>query len=798
MAFDFAEVLRRMVESRASDVHLTPGVPPAMRDKGKIVPMEGFDVLTGQETREVVYSILNDDQRKRFENDKQLDFAYAIPGVARFRVNCFFQRGSVSAAFRLVPQDIPALDSLGVPQVLRELCAKPRGFVLVTGPTGSGKSTTLAAMIDVINCENQDHILTIEDPIEFLHQHKRSIVNQREVGSDAPDFALGLRAALREDPDVILVGEMRDLETISTALTAAETGHLVFATLHTQSTAQTVDRIIDVFPPQQQGQVRTQLSIALQGIVTQQLLPTADGMGRVVATEVLVPTPAIRNLIREGKTHQIYAAVQTSGAVGMQTMDADLARLVRAGKITRSLAEQRASVPEELKRLLGRRRCRPPRCRRDGSRQRLRLPPPTSGGLADGGREHLRLPRDGRRRGRDAPAKLEADSKAQVTEQLRQRGLIVLDVSEKKRAVQDRGPLQTLEGRRHARAGGLLAPVRDPGRLGDADAAHPAHAGGADPGRADQGGDRRGAGRRRGRQHAGAGDGAPPRSLRPPLPGDGPLRRGVGPARGRARPGRLPGGESRRPAPPGQIGDDVPGCWSSASRSWCWSPSSPSSSRSSPASSKNSPKKTPAKSSALPLPTQICVTASDAITGYWFIIIPALIGLAVGFFRWKKTDRGKEMWDRFKLRLPFQIGDVIQKVALARWSRTFSGSVSAGVPMLQSIKLTGETAGNVVLEQAMEDVYASAKRGGSLAGPIERNPIFPPMVGHMVAVGEETGQLEHMLSKIADFYETEVDAKVKALTSLIEPLMIVFVGGVVGFIVISMYLPIFSLYDKIR
>ena len=353
MSFDFSEVLRRMVEARASDVHLTAGFPPAMRDKGKITAMEGFPVLSTQETREIVFSILNDDQRKRFENHKQLDFAYAIPGVARFRVNCFMQRGAVSAAFRLVPHEIPALDSLGVPQVLRDLTQKPRGFVLVTGPTGSGKSTTLAAMLDVINSERQDHILTIEDPIEFLHQHKRSIVNQREVGADAEDFALGLRAALREDPDVILVGEMRDLETISTALTAAETGHLVFATLHTQSTAQTVDRIIDVFPPEQQGQVRTQLSIALQGIVTQQLLPTADAMGRVVATEVLVPTPAIRNLIREGKTHQIYAAVQTSGAVGMQTMDADLARLVRAGKVTRSLAEQRAAVPEELKRLLG-------------------------------------------------------------------------------------------------------------------------------------------------------------------------------------------------------------------------------------------------------------------------------------------------------------------------------------------------------------------------------------------------------------------------------------------------------------
>ena len=350
--FDFSEVLLQMVDAKASDVHITAGFPPAIRDKGHIKAMEGFPKLHAQQTREIVYGILNDDQRKRFENNKQLDFAYAIPGVARFRVNCYFQRGSVSAAFRLVPQEIPSLDSLGVPQVLRELTKKPRGFVLVTGPTGSGKSTTLAAMIDVINSEREDHILTIEDPIEFLHKHKHSIVNQREIGSDAPDFALGLRAALRQDPDVILVGEMRDLETISTALTAAETGHLVFATLHTQSTAQTVNRIIDVFPPEQQGQVRTQLSIALQGIVTQQLLPTADGRGRVVACEVLIPTPAVRNLIREGKTHQIYAALQTSGAVGMQTMDADLARLVRGGAITRKLAEQRASVPEELKRLL--------------------------------------------------------------------------------------------------------------------------------------------------------------------------------------------------------------------------------------------------------------------------------------------------------------------------------------------------------------------------------------------------------------------------------------------------------------
>jgi twitching motility protein PilT len=353
MSLDFAAVLTKMVEVRASDVHLTPGFPPAVRVRGRITPIDDYPPLSPQETREIVYSILNDSQRKQFENQQQLDFAYAIPGVARFRVNCFFQRGAISAAFRLIPAEILSLESLGLPSVLEEFTRKPRGFVLVTGPTGSGKSTTLASMVDMINSEREEHILTIEDPIEFLHTHKKCIVNQREIGADAQDFAFALKAALREDPDVILVGEMRDLETISTALTAAETGHLVFATLHTQSTAQTVDRIIDVFPPHQQQQVRMQLSIALQGIVTQQLLPTADGSARIVACEILVPTPAIRNLIREGKTHQIYSALQTSGAIGMQTMDSHLAQLVRAGKITRGLAEQRASVPEELKRLMG-------------------------------------------------------------------------------------------------------------------------------------------------------------------------------------------------------------------------------------------------------------------------------------------------------------------------------------------------------------------------------------------------------------------------------------------------------------
>ncbi|MBA3300472.1 MAG: type IV pilus twitching motility protein PilT [Thermoleophilaceae bacterium] len=350
---DFADVLIQTIDLNASDLHLTAGSPPMVRQRGRLHALEGYEPLTAQETRETVYSILTNDQRKKLENHLQIDFSYSIPGKARFRVNCYFQRAAISAAFRLIPQDIPELESLDLPPVLQEFTKKPRGFVLVTGPTGSGKSTTLAAMINRINRERYEHILTIEDPIEFLHQHRNCIVNQRELGADAETFALGLKAALRQDPDVILVGEMRDLDTISTALTAAETGHLVFATLHTQDTAQTVDRIVDVFPPEQQHQVRVQLSVALQGIVSQQLLPTADGHGRIVATEVLVPTPGIRNLIREGKTHQIYSALQTGGAHGMQTMDAALADLVRRGKITRELAEGRSSSPEELRRLMG-------------------------------------------------------------------------------------------------------------------------------------------------------------------------------------------------------------------------------------------------------------------------------------------------------------------------------------------------------------------------------------------------------------------------------------------------------------
>ena len=301
----------------------------------------------------MVYSILTQKQREKFENELELDTSYALPGKGRFRVNVFLQRDAVGCVMRAIPYDVVDFDVLGVPPAVKTWAYLPRGLVLITGPTGSGKSTTLASLIDIVNRERSVHIMTVEDPIEFLHNHKRSLINQREVGEDTHSFASALKHVLRQDPDVILVGEMRDLETISTALTAAETGHLVFATLHTQDAPQSIDRVIDVFPAHQQQQVRVQLASALQGICTQQLLPTRDGQGRAIACEVMVATPAVRNLIREGKTHQIYSSMQAGGRYGMQTMDMALAQHIKSGAITQQVAFERCHDPEELQRLLG-------------------------------------------------------------------------------------------------------------------------------------------------------------------------------------------------------------------------------------------------------------------------------------------------------------------------------------------------------------------------------------------------------------------------------------------------------------
>ena len=354
LQLDLDVVLMELVERGGSDLHLTAGLPPMIRLHGELEPLPGHPPLTPPELRKAVYAILTQRQREAFENDLELDLAYSVPRKSRFRVNVFQQRNSIGAVLRVIPFEIKTLEELKVPQHIVNFAYLPRGFVLVTGPTGSGKSTTLAALIDVVNRERSCHVMTVEDPIEFLHAHKKSVVNQRELGTDTHSFGAALKHALRQDPDVILVGEMRDLETIQVALTAAETGHLVFGTLHTQDAPQTVDRMIDVFPPHQQEQIRVMLSGALQGVVCQQLLKTADGTGRVAACEVMIATPAIRNLIREGKTHQMYSTMQAGKQHGMVTMDQSLAALVTTGRVHYDAALERCSNVPDFNRLCGR------------------------------------------------------------------------------------------------------------------------------------------------------------------------------------------------------------------------------------------------------------------------------------------------------------------------------------------------------------------------------------------------------------------------------------------------------------
>ena len=348
------DLLEQMVARNASDLHVAVGAHPVVRVRGKLEPLQDIPPLTPEVTQQLLYRILSTEQQKHLEVSRQIDLAHSIPGLARFRVNVYWQREALGAAFRLIPTEIKTLEELGIPSALHVLTDRPRGLVLVTGPTGSGKSTTLAALIDEINRKRAEHILTIEDPIEFVHRHKRCVVNQREIGVDATSFAEALRAALRQDPDVILLGEMRDLETISTAITAAETGHLVFATLHTQDAPSTIDRLIDVFPAAQQEQIRVQLAATIQGIVTQTLLPTVDGKGRVAALEILLPDDAVRNLIRQAKVEQIYSVMQTNTGRGMQTLEQALVDLVTRGIITQEIAMSRSSRPDQLLGLLKR------------------------------------------------------------------------------------------------------------------------------------------------------------------------------------------------------------------------------------------------------------------------------------------------------------------------------------------------------------------------------------------------------------------------------------------------------------
>jgi twitching motility protein PilT len=348
-------MLVSLVEARGSDLHLTAGSPPMIRVDGSLQALPGYGALTSTDTALLARAAVSAQQWATFQSDHEMDFAHSIVGVSRFRGNLYLQRTSCGAVFRAIPEKIKPLDELGMPESMARFAHLPRGLVLVTGPTGSGKTTTLASILDMANRSRAAHIITIEDPIEFLHSHKRSLVNQREVGADTKTFPLALRHALRQDPDIILVGELRDLETTATALTAAETGHLVLATLHTQSATQTVDRIIDIFPPHQQLQIRAQLAASLQGVVTQALAPRADGTGRAVICEVLIATPAIRSLIREGKSHQILSFMQAGGNDGMFAFDQHLAERVREGVVSLQAALDICHSPEELNRLIGRR-----------------------------------------------------------------------------------------------------------------------------------------------------------------------------------------------------------------------------------------------------------------------------------------------------------------------------------------------------------------------------------------------------------------------------------------------------------
>ncbi len=351
MAVTIKELLEKMVKLQASDLHISAGAPPALRINQKLTPMREYPVLSGNDTRLMVYNILTEVQKKKFEENKELDFAISIPGLSRFRANAFFQRGSVALAVRRVPMEIPSAERLGLPKAIIDFTNHQTGLVLVTGPTGSGKSTTLAAMIDKINSERYVHIITIEDPIEYLHKNKKAIIVQREVGQDTHSFASALKYALRQDPDVIMIGEMRDLETIEAALTAAETGHLVLATLHTSSVAETVNRIIDVFPPHQQDQVRIQISQVLRGVVSQKLLPRMDGKGMALATEIMVVTPAIKTMIRESRIHEIYGVIQTNRKLGMMTLNMSLLELLKKRVISYDVAILSSPNKEELERM---------------------------------------------------------------------------------------------------------------------------------------------------------------------------------------------------------------------------------------------------------------------------------------------------------------------------------------------------------------------------------------------------------------------------------------------------------------
>src|SRR5438094_134890 len=665
-----SELLKKMIEMGGSDLHITTNSAPRVRVHGRLRPLD-MPPLTAADTKSLAYSVLTDAQKHRFEENLELDFSFGLKNLARFRGNVFNQRGAVGSVFRTIPWEIKGFDALGLPQVVKGLCDKPRGLVLVTGPTGSGKSTTLAAMLDKINGEREEHMITIEDPIEFLHNHKKCLVNQREVHADTHSFANSLRAALREDPDVVLIGEMRDLETIESALRIAETGHLTFATLHTNSASSTINRIIDVFPSHQQPQIRAQLSMVLEGILCQALLPRSDGRGRAMIMEVLVPTPAIRNLVREDKIHQIYSAMQTGtgekgkefniptfgGGVNAKELaifTRQFSVMIDAGLPLVQCLEILASQQENkfFQKILA------------GTRAQVEGGATLSAAMRSSPKAFDAL----------YVNMVEAGETGGILDTILQRLSTYIEKNVKlQRAVKSAlvYPVGVLTV-----AGGVITLL-----------------------------------------------------LWKVVPIFATLFAGLG--------------------------------------------------------------------VDLPLPTRIVMALSNLI-GSWFGFL-FLIAIVVGVFAikaWYGTPGGRLILDRLVLRLPV-LGILMRKIAVARFTRTLGTLISSGVPILEGLDITARTAGNAVVERALQQVRKSLEEGKSLTEPLKESEVFPGMVTQMIAVGEQTGAMDAMLQKIADFYEEEVDAAVKDLLTALEPIMIVFLGLVVGGVVISMYLPLFSLIGKL-
>src|SRR2546425_1146367 len=689
-------LLEEMIEKDASDLHIVAGERPKVRVDGDIVNSSVEHVLTPKDTLSIAYSVLTENQKKRFETENELDFSFGIQNLARFRGNCFKQRGCVSLVIRQIPFNVRTFEDLGLPSVVAKLAEKPRGLVLVTGPTGSGKSTTLAAMIDKINKELKGHIITVEDPIEFIHRHQACIVNQREIGTDTNSFAAALKYALRQDPDVVLIGEMRDLETIAAALTIAETGHLAFATLHTNSAMESINRIIDVFPSHQQSQIRAQLAFVLEGVITQTLLQKAKGRGRVMAAEIMICTPAIRALIRDNKVHQIESSMQAGKKYGMQTLNDALYQLYMGREVTKDECLRVTRKPNEFLRAI----CGPPRDVVIFTRQFATM---INSGL---------------------PLLQALDIQSQQTE-----NKVLADITRAVVYDVESGHTHADALRKHPKAfSDLYVNMVAAGEAG------------------------------------GILDTILIRLAEFLEKNDAIVRKVKG---AMIYPGVI--------LSVAVIAISVLLIFVIPTFQNMFA----------------------SVNLQLPLPTRIVIGASHTLTQYWWLILGAIGAGVFGLNRYYQTAPGRLQIDTMLLKTPV-LGDVLRKAAVSRFTRTLGTLISSGVSILDGLEITARTAGNMVIHNAVMQSRASIAGGETIAAPLAKSKVFPPMVISMISVGEQTGGMDEMLSKIADFYDDEVDAAVSALLSLMEPIMIGVLCVIVGGTGIAMCLPIFDMVNAVQ